>query len=102
MSARAVKERMTWTPQEMAAATERQMKAHVRDWYITAYPFDELGDWMVHACTFGMVYRALLRGRDVYDTLGVNDSVVRERVFEKLAVILDKPYDYVYNLWLEA
>jgi hypothetical protein len=38
---------------------------------------------------------------DVYEYIGVSDSLVRERLFEELAKQLNKPYDFVYELWLK-
>jgi hypothetical protein len=32
----------------------------------------------------------------------VYDSIIRERLFEKLAEELEVGYEYVYNLWLNA
>jgi hypothetical protein len=32
--------------------------------------------------------------------IGVDDAVVRELCFEKLAKIIDTSYDYVYDLWI--
>jgi hypothetical protein len=43
----------------------------------------------------------LIVGEDVYRYIGVTDSVIRERLFEKLADTLNVKYDYVYNLWLK-
>jgi hypothetical protein len=37
---------------------------------------------------------------DIYQYIGVSDSIVRERLFEKLAETLNVGYDYIYNLWL--
>jgi hypothetical protein len=31
----------------------------------------------------------------------VADSVIRERLFERLAEELEVSYDYVYNLWIK-
>ena len=37
---------------------------------------------------------------DVYDILGVGDSLVRERVFKHLSELTLLPYDVFYNMWL--
>jgi len=42
----------------------------------------------------------LFTSNDVYGYIGVGDSIIRERLFEKLSEILNTPYDYVYKLWL--
>jgi hypothetical protein len=47
------------------------------------------------------VLNQLIVGGDVYRYIGVADSVIRERLFERLAEELEVSYDYVYNLWLK-
>jgi hypothetical protein len=39
---------------------------------------------------------------DIYDVIGVGDSVIRERLFEHLSEIKDVNYDYIYKKWLES
>lgn len=72
----------------------------VRVWYKRAYPSDELGD-RIMLVSFKDVYELLRRGRDVYPYLA-GDSLVRERVFQKLADIYCEPYEAIYNLWVEG
>jgi hypothetical protein len=43
----------------------------------------------------------LIVGGDVYEYLYVYDSIIRERLFERLAEELNVKYDYVYNLWIK-
>jgi len=43
----------------------------------------------------------LIVSGDVYRYIGVSDSIIRERLFERLAVELEVSYEYVYNLWLK-
>ena len=78
------------------------MKTTVREWYIKHYASDELGKEIKADLTFNDVYEALNKYEDIYDTLGVGDSIIRERVFDKLARLLDKDYDYIYDLWLSS
>jgi ribonucleotide reductase alpha subunit len=47
-----------------------------------------------------LFYERLIVDGDIYQYVGVSDSIVRERLFEKLAETLNVGYDYVYNLWL--
>ena len=42
------------------------------------------------------------QGYDVYNILGVGDSVIRERVFEELSEILEIDYDVIYQKWLNS
>ncbi len=73
----------------------------IKDWYIENYPTDDLGQELNDDCTFKDVWTAIHNGSDVYTILGVGDSLVRERVFEKLSEINGVEYNYVYTQWLE-
>lgn len=52
--------------------------------------------------TFKDVFNTLDSYQDVYKLIGVDDSVVRERVFGKLSEIMKVDYDTIYNKWLEG
>ena len=67
---------------------------------MTHYPSDELGVEINENVTFVGLLNALYEGNDVYEYIGVGDSIIRERLFERLAEELSTSYDYVYNLWL--
>lgn len=71
----------------------------VRDWYAKTFPTDELGAEIPADVTFGDVYWALLDKGDVYETLGVGDSVVRERAFRALAAHASVSFEDVYEAW---
>lgn len=74
---------------------------NIKEFYLNTYPTDELGVELIETATFvGLLDTLHNNTKDVYDYIGVGDSIVRERVFERLAEILEMPYDYVYNLWL--
>jgi len=77
------------------------MEMGIKDFYINAYPKDELGDDLKDNTTFSGLLVALVRGDCVYEYIGEGDSIIRERLFEKLASILEKPYNYIFDLWLE-
>ena len=77
---------------------ERDMK--IREFYLENYPSDELGVEVNENGTFTGLLNVLFTEGDVYEYIGVGDSVIRERLFERLAEELGTPYDYVYNLWL--
>lgn len=74
----------------------------IRDWYLSNYPEDDLGYQIDGTVNFLHLKNALTNGDDVYDLLGVGDSLVRERVFEKAARIWGVSYDRVYNQWLDG
>ena len=74
---------------------------NIRNFYVSEFPSDELGLEINKAADFNGL-AAAIRGDIVYEYLGVFDSVVRERVFEKYASIMGLTYDEVYNMWLNA
>ena len=74
---------------------------NIKEFYLNEYPTDELGIELRDDTNFTGLLNNLYTANDVYKYIGVYDSLVRERLFSKLAEILDSPYDYVYNLWLK-
>ena len=62
---------------------------------------DELGEEIDPNITFQSIYDTLNAHEDVYDCLGVGDSIIRERVFEILADILGVNYDDIYYVWID-
>lgn len=80
----------------------KQTTSTIRHWYGQTYPEDELGLDIAPTVTFDDLGRALDSGTDVYGVIGVGDSVIRERCFEKLADIRQVPYDHVYEAWLRG
>ena len=74
---------------------------NIKQFYIENYPTDELGVEIKENVTFTGLLDVLHNTGDVYDYIGVCDSIVRERLFEKLSEILETSYDYVYELWLK-
>lgn len=72
----------------------------IREWYLSEYPDDDLGE-EIEDETFAMLYHTLRGGYDVYDVIGVGDSVIRERLFSKLAELGKVDYDIIYDMWLD-
>ena len=72
----------------------------IRKWYVSEYPDDELGKQIKPNLTFNDCYEALDRHEDFYAVIGVGDSLIRERIFSKLASVMIVDYGYIYNLWL--
>jgi hypothetical protein len=72
----------------------------IREFYLENYPTDELGVEVNENGTMVGLLNTLYEGNDVYEYIGVGDSIIRERLFERLAEELRTSYDYVYNLWL--
>jgi hypothetical protein len=73
----------------------------IREFYLETYPTDYLGLELNPTPTFAGLLNQLIVGGDVYRYIGVGDSIIRERLFERLAEELNVKYDYVYNLWLK-
>lgn len=74
----------------------------VRSWYMSTYPTDDLGADIRDGMTFSNVAVQLANhGSDgFYEFIGAHDSLVRERIFEKISDELGVDYDTVYDEWL--
>jgi len=77
-------------------------QSKVRDWYVIRWPSDDLGLEINGGLTFQGLFEGLQVGCDVYTLLGVVDSLIRERVFDALATMMECPYNHVYYQWLDA
>ena len=73
----------------------------IKQFYLETYPTDDMGKDIKDDSTFIGLVTELAIGNDIYDYLGVYDSLIRERLFSELAKQLKTTYDYVYNLWLK-
>ena len=73
----------------------------IREFYVKNYPSDDMGDGINPTATFAGLLNQLIVGGDVYAYLYVYDSIIRERLFERLAEELNVKYDYVYDLWIK-
>jgi len=78
------------------------MNELIKDWYTKEYPSDDLGREMNGNATFSDLFETLDNYLDVFDLIGVSDTVIRERVFDKLADIMGVDYDYVYKQWIRG
>jgi hypothetical protein len=74
---------------------------NIRKFYLENFPTDELGVEINSKANFSMLWAAI-RGGYVYEYIGVFDSIVRERIFEKFSELTGHDYDYIYNEWLVA
>ena len=77
---------------------DKNFSASIRKWYVKAYPTDDLGPELVG--NFAGALETMAKGGDIYDYMGVGDSLVRERLFTRLSEMLALDYDHVYELWL--
>jgi hypothetical protein len=76
------------------------LKRNIKLYYKKNYPDDELGN-DIRDITFLELFKNLDRGINIYETINVNDSIVRERLFQALADLFDSDYNYIYNKWLK-
>ena len=74
----------------------------VKKWYLKTYPTDDLGEEINPDIDFWLLWKYMSQGYNFYNVLGVGDSVIRERVFEKLSEILGIDYDVIYQKWLNS
>jgi hypothetical protein len=72
---------------------------NIRKFYLEAFPTDELGVEINPKANFESLW-IVIRGGLFYEYIGVFDSVVRERIFEKLSELTGHDYDYIYNEWI--
>jgi len=74
----------------------------IKKWYIRSYPTDDLGEELNDTNTFADLWNGIHKRENVYNIMGVGDSVIRERLFEYLSLIYDVDYSYVYDKWLDS
>ena len=76
----------------------------IKEWYLKEYSTDSVGNDLLDNITFYDLFYALDRRKDIYMTLfgseELGDSLVRERIFGKLAEIMGVDYNYIYEQWL--
>jgi len=69
----------------------------IKDWYIKNYPTDDLGEELNDEVTFEDMWNEDYKKYNIYQVMGVGDSIIRERLFEHLAEIKGVNYGVVYN-----
>ena len=74
---------------------------NIRNYYVNEFPSDELGLEINPKASFESLLFAI-KSDLVYEYIGVSDSVVRERLFEKLSELKGCTYDEIYNEWIIA
>lgn len=79
----------------------------IKDWYTKNYPTDDLGEEINGVNTFEDLWNEIHKMdindvTDIYDVIGVIDSLVRERLFYNLSKIKGVEYRYIYDKWLES
>jgi ATP-dependent RNA circularization protein (DNA/RNA ligase family) len=75
------------------------LDTNIKSWYRVNFSEDELGH-EIRDITFLELFKNIDRGICPYDTIRVQDSIIRERLFEALANIFQTDYNYIYKKWL--
>jgi hypothetical protein len=70
---------------------------NIKTYYLSAFPSDNLGEEINANATFDGLFNNISKP---YSYIGVDDSIVRERLFDQLATIKGVPYSDIYNEWL--
>ena len=73
---------------------------NIKQYYMKQFPEDSIGKEIKEGITFLGLRNILYGDYDVYDYIGVGDSLVRERLFEQLSKDIGQDYGFVYDLWL--
>ena len=73
---------------------------YVKDDYVQDYPTDDLGKEINENLNYLQLFNGLLNGEDIYEMMDVEDSLIRERVLERLAYLMGIDYQIIYYLWL--
>ena len=71
----------------------------IKEWYYLEFPDDILKQYIKKDITFYDIFLALYLKRNIYKVIGINDSVIRTRIFDKLCDIMKVNYSYIYDLW---
>lgn len=72
---------------------------YVKDNYVQDFPTDDLGKEINENLNYLQVFNGLLSGDDIYEMMGVEDSLIRERVLRMLAYLMEMDYQIIYYLW---
>jgi len=73
----------------------------LKNFYRIAYDDDDICESYINEdATFGGLLENITEPYDYIFKNGEEDSIIRERLFEKLADIMGVEYNDIYNLWL--
>ena len=76
-----------------------ELQSNVREWYLHTFPTDDLGEEIAADIAFSDLYGR--KSTEVYEILGVEDSVIRERVEDQLREIIS-PRAPLSRIWLNS
>ena len=72
---------------------------NIKEWYCETYITDELRDYINPGVTFPELKEVISQGEDVYNLIGVGDSLIRERLFYGLATYENVEIGKIYDIW---
>jgi hypothetical protein len=72
----------------------------IQSWYLNTFLDDAEGVNLKRNVTFEQAYNCLKSKEDFYEFIGIADTIIRERIFEKIAELYEIDYSVVYNQWL--
>ncbi|MBO5416745.1 MAG: hypothetical protein J6A83_08970 [Clostridia bacterium] len=72
----------------------------IKRWYRKEYPNDIVGCDLNKEATFEGLAECIDNGEDIYEYIGVSDSIIRERLFVKLSELVGVNYEVIYQEWL--
>jgi len=72
----------------------------IQSWYLNTFLDDAEGVSLKRNITFAQAYNCLVSKDDFYEFIGIADTIIRERIFEKIAELYEIDYSVVYNQWL--
>jgi hypothetical protein len=75
-------------------------QSEIKTWYLSTYSDDKQGVNIKWDITFEQAAYCLKSKEDFYEFIGVEDTIIRERIFEKIAELYEIDYSVVYNQWL--
>jgi hypothetical protein len=75
-------------------------QSEIKTWYLTTYSDDKQGVNIKWNITFEQAYNCLKSKEDFYEFIGIDDSVIRERIFMKISELYKVDYSVIYNQWL--
>lgn len=77
-----------------------QMNESAKKWYMKRNPTDELGEELTDM-TFKEVYMQIMNGQDIYKTMNIGASDIREALMQELVERSDTSYETLYQQWMD-
>jgi len=75
------------------------MTITIKEFYTSTYSTDTLGQDINPKATFLEMLNVINEGNDLYEYLGVYDSLIRERIFTEVSTRLNCSYNDICNVW---